>query len=121
MFDLYLTIGDKGVCVEEPRASAVFRKRPKLRNEGGSFDKRRVCAYGRRSTLLERFGVEVLWTLRFVYVFQSWKKGKATSGQKTFATYYRMHRGWSLEYQVSADTNDYNWINEHYLQTQGNR
>ena len=30
-----------------------------------------VCAYGRRSTLLERFGVEVLWTLRFVYVFQS--------------------------------------------------
>ena len=43
MFDLYLAIGEKGVCVEEPRASAVFGKRPKLRNEGGSFDKRRVC------------------------------------------------------------------------------
>jgi len=80
MFDLYLTIGEKGVCVEEPRASAVFRKRPKLRNEGGSFDKRRVCAYGRRSTLLERFGVEVLWTLRFVYVFQ-FEKG---ARQQTF-------------------------------------
>lgn len=43
MFDLYLTIGEKGVCVKRAESSAFLENRPKLRNEGGSFDKRRVC------------------------------------------------------------------------------
>ena len=43
-----------------------------------------VCAYGRRSTLLERFGVEVLWTLRFVYVFSILKKGQGNKWSEDF-------------------------------------
>ena len=71
MFDLYLTIGEKRRMCRRAESKCCFLERGRSYVMKAAHLINAVCAYGRRSTLLERFGVEVLWTLRFVYVFQS--------------------------------------------------